>query len=125
MPVNPFQATAEMSWGGYQSMKPAQGAVGGRLGGGMEKGYTSRPNMVAPTDNTLKPTPQAKGAMPMGKADIGRPDYGKGSPAAPAREGRRTAFGGMGAGAVKGGGSGMTAGGDIKFSLNYWDSSYQ
>lgn len=118
MPVNPFQATAEMSWGGYQSMKQAQGAVGGRLGGGLEKGYTSSANMQGPTKGELKPTPQAKGAMPMGKADIGRPDYGRGAPEAPAREGRRTAFGGMGAGATKGGGSGMTAGGDISFDLS-------
>lgn len=117
MPVNPFQATAEMSWGGYQSMKQAQGAVGGRLGGGLEKGYRSSANMQGPTVGELKPTPKASGRMPQGNANIGRANYGKQQTEQPQRQGRTASFGGMGAGATKGG-SGMTAGGDISFDLS-------
>jgi len=115
MPINPFQTTAEMSWGGYSTQKQNAGVVGGRLGGGIEKGYASRANMQAPTENTLKPTPKAGGNMPQGNANIKRPDYG--SQQQPQRNGRLASFGGMGAGATKGGGSGMTAGGNMTFDL--------
>ena len=121
MPINPFQTTAEMSWGGYSTQKQNAGVVGGRLGGGIEKGYASRANMQAPTENTLKPTPKAGGNMPQGYANIRRPDYG--SQQQPQRNGRLASFGGMGAGATKGGGSGMTAGGNISFDLSQDNST--
>ena len=56
--------------------------------------------------------------MPQGNADIKRPNYGAQTSEQPQKGSRRASFGGMGAGAVKGGGSGMTAGGDIKFDLS-------
>lgn len=122
MPINPFQTQAEMSWGGYSTQKQNAGVVGGRLGGGIEKGYASRANMQAPTIGELKPTPKAGGSMPQGNADIRRPDYGS-QQQQPQRNGRLASFGGMAAGATKGGGSGMTAGGDIKFDLRQDNSN--
>lgn len=56
--------------------------------------------------------------MPQGRTNLGRPNYGDQQVQQPQGGGRRASFGGMGAGAVKGGGSGMTAGGDIKFDLS-------
>ena len=122
MPINPFQTTAEMSWGGYNTQKQNAGVVGGRLGGGIEKGYASRANMQAPTTGELKPTPKAGGNMPQGNANIRRPDYGS-QQQQPQRNGRLASFGGMGAGATKGGGSGMTAGGNISFDLSQDNST--
>ena len=58
--------------------------------------------------------------MPKGNANIGRPDYGSQQPQ---RQNRKMAFGGMGAGATKGGGSGMTAGGNINFDLRQDNST--
>ena len=125
MPVNPFQTIAEMSWGGYSTQKQNAGTGHGRLGGGIEKGYASRANMQAPTTGELKPTPKAGGSMPKGNANIGRPDYGSQQSQQPQRGSRKMAFGGMGAGATKGGGSGMTAGGDIKFDLSIGKTDYR
>lgn len=126
MPVNPFQATAEMSWGGYQSMKPSQGAVGGRLGGGLDRGNRTSTNMgQAYTKGELKPTPKASGRMPEGNANIGRPNYGQQQQQQPQqRASRLSKFGGMGDGSTKGG-SGMTAGGDIKFDLSVGKTDYR
>jgi len=121
MPVNPFQTTAEMSWGGYETKKQSAGFVGGRLGGGIERGNRSQANMVNPTIGKLEPTPQAGGNMPQGNANMRRPDYG--SQDQPQRNGRLASFGGMGAGATKGGGSGMTAGGNISFDLSQDNST--
>ena len=122
MPINPFQTTAEMSWGGYSTQKQNAGVVGGRLGGGIEKGNKTSTNMgQSYTTGELKPTPQAGGNMPQGNANIKRPDYG--SQQQPQRNGRLASFGGMGAGATKGGGSGMTAGGSISFDLRQDNST--
>ena len=122
MPINPFQTTAEMSWGGYSTQKQNAGVVGGRLGGGIEKGNKTSTNMgQSYTTGELKPTPQAGGNMPQGNANIKRPDYG--SQQQPQRNGRLASFGGMGAGATKGGGSGMTAGGSISFDLSQDNST--
>lgn len=118
MPINPFQQYQEAGFAGVNLRAQQRGTSQMGAGSLSGQGHRSQANMQGPTYGELKPTPQAKGAMPMGKADIGRPDYGRGAPEAPAREGRRTAFGGMGAGATKGGGSGMTAGGDISFDLS-------
>lgn len=120
MPVNPFQSTAEMSWGGYQAMKPSQGAVGGRLGGGVEKGYTSRPNMVAPTENTLKPTPKATGKLAEGNADMKRPSFKQQQPTSQQREGRRSAFGGVHGGGAKAGVGGTAIHGDVIITTGGW-----
>ena len=118
MPINPFQTTAEMEWGGYTSKKSYRGQ--GQMGAGSlaGQGHRSAANNQGWTVGELKPTPQAKGAMPMGKANVRRADYGQQQTQQPQREGRRASFGGMGPGATKGGGSGMTAGGDIKFDLS-------
>jgi len=126
MPVNPFQATAEMSWGGYQSKVRSQGGVGGRLGGGIERGNRTNTNMgQGYTEGVLKPTPKASGRMPEGNANIGRPDYGQQKQQQPQqRASRLSKFGGMGAGSTKGGGSGMTAGGNISFDLSYGKTDY-
>lgn len=125
MPVNPFQQYQEAGFAGVNLRAQQRGV--GQLGTGSlaGQGHRSQANNQGYTKGELKPTPQAKGTMPMGKADIGRPDYGRGAPAAPAREGRRTAFGGMGPGAVKGGGSGMTAGGDIKLDFSIGKTDYR
>lgn len=115
MPVNPFQTVAEMSWGDYKTKKSgyvqspqAQSSLAGQ-------GHRSKGWAPGAPEATLE-APRAGGKMPMGNANIGRPDYGSQQPQQ--RQSRRASFGGMGAGATKGGGSGMTAGGDIKFDLS-------
>lgn len=117
MPVNPFQATAEMQWGGYESKKSYRGQ--GQMGAGSlaGQGHSSRANMVAPTEGQLQPTPKASGQMPQGNANIGRANYGQQQTEQPQRQGRTASFGGMGAGATKGGG-GPTAGGNMSFDLS-------
>lgn len=117
MPVNPFQATAEMQWGGYESKKSYRGQ--GQMGAGSLSGQGHRSKGWAPAapEATLS-QPRAEGRMPQGNADIKRPNYGAQTSEQPQKGSRRASFGGMGAGAVKGGGSGMTAGGDIKFDLS-------
>jgi len=125
MPINPFQTLAEMGWGQYHAKKSGaidspkamvtlanQGHRGGKVGA---PGPTTRGLM----------NPQAGGRMPEGNASIGRPNYGNQQPQQPPqRQGRRASFGGMGAGATKGGG-GMTAGGDIKFDLSVGKTDYR
>lgn len=112
MPINPFQTNAEMSWGGYNTQKANSGVVGGRLGGGMEKGNTGKNPNVAWTENQLKPSPKAPNAQPGATADMARADYRADAPPA-AKEGRRRgAFGSGG-----GGRGGYSAGGDININL--------
>ena len=111
MPVNPFQATAEMQWGGYESKKSYRGQ--GQMGAGSLSGQGHRSKGWAPAapEATLS-QPRAEGRMPQGNADIKRPNYGAQTSEQPQKGSRRASFGGMGAGATKGG-SGTTAGGDI------------
>ena len=112
MAVNPFQTVAEMSWGDYKTKKSGsvtsrtpqvsinlsnQGHKGER---GFAPGYT---------EATLG-APRAGGNMPQGNADIKRPNYGQQQSQEPQRQSRRASFGGMGAGATKGGGGGITVG---------------
>jgi len=116
MPVNPFQSTAEMQWGGYESKKSyrSQGQMGaGSLSG---QGHRSKGWAPAAPEATLS-QPRAEGRMPQGNADIKRPNYGAQTSEQPQRGSRRASFGGMGAGATKGGG-GTTAGGDITIDLS-------
>jgi len=122
MPVNPFQTVAEMSWGDYKTKKSgyvqspqAQSSLAGQ-------GHRSKGWAPGAPEATLE-APRAGGKMPMGNANIGRPDYGSQQPQQ--RQSRRASFGGMGAGATKGGGSGMTAGGDIKFDLSIGKTDYR
>jgi len=115
MPVNPFQTVAEMSWGDYRTKKSGavqSPQVSTSLAGQGHRGRGWSPG--AP--EAILEEPRASGRMPQGNANIGRPNYGSQQPQQPQRQGRRASFGGMGAGATKGGG-GMTAGGDIKFDL--------
>lgn len=118
MAVNPFQTVAEMSFGQYDTKK--SGAVRSpqantSLSGQGHKG--ARGFAPGYTEATLS-EPRAGGSMPQGNADIKRPNYGQQQSQEPQRQSRKMSFGGMGAGATKGGGSGMTAGGDIKFDLS-------
>lgn len=124
MPVNPFQTVAEMSWGDYKTKK--SGSISSRapnvstnLSG---QGHRSTGSTQAIPVGSLY-EPRAGGSMPQGNADIKRPNYGQQQSQQPQRGSRRASFGGMGAGATKGGGSGMTAGGDIKFDLRQDNST--
>ena len=122
MPVNPYEGLQQAAWGGKPLTSRTQGAANGQMGAGSlsGQGHRSNPNMVAPTFNELKPTPKASGKMPQGNANIGSANYGQQKIGEPQqRQGRRASFGGMGPGAVKGGGGGgMTAGGNITFDLS-------
>ncbi len=125
MPINPFQQYQEAGFGGVNLRAQQRGT--GQMGAGSlsGQGHRSQANMQGPTYGELKPTPKASGRMPEGNANIGRPDYGQQKQQQPQRQGRLASFGGMGAGAVKGGGSGMTAGGDIKFDLSIGKTDYR
>lgn len=131
MPINPFQSTAEAAFGQYDVKKSgriAQLNTSSSLSG---QGHQSKAWNPGYTTGELSPTPQARGRMAEGSADIGRASYGRSKVEEPTpRESRRMAFGGMGAGATKSGGStfhgnvvintgaGNAAGGDQDFSGN-------
>jgi hypothetical protein len=119
MAVNPFQTVAEMSWGDYKTKK--SGSVTSRtpqvsinLSG---QGHRSTGSTQAAPVGSLY-EPRAGGSMPQGNADIKRPNYGQQQSQQPQRQSRRASFGGMGAGATKGGGGGITVGGDLKIDTS-------
>ena len=112
MPINPYEQLQQANWGGKSLTAQTQGAVGGRLGGGMEKGSTGKNPNVAWTEETLKPTPKAPNAQAGATADMARADYRPDTPPAAAEGRRRGAFGSGG-----GGKGGYSAGGDININL--------
>ena len=112
MPINPYEQMQQAQWGGKPLTADTNRAIGGRLGGGMEKGSTGKTPNVAWTENQLKPSPKAPNAQPGATADMARADYRADAPPA-AKEGRRRgAFGSGG-----GGRGGYSAGGDININL--------
>ena len=112
MPINPYEQLQQANWGGKSLTAQTQGAVGGRLGGGMEKGSTGKTPNVAWTDNTLKPTPKAPNAQSGATADMARADYRPDTPPAAAEGRRKGAFGAGG-----GGKGGYSVGGDLNINL--------
>lgn len=112
MPINPYEQLQQANWGGKSLTAQTQGAVGGRLGGGMEKANTGKNPNVAWTENTLKPTPKAPNARNGATADMARADYRPDTPPAAAEGRRKGAFGAGG-----GGKGGYSVGGDLNINL--------
>lgn len=119
MPVNPFQQYQEAGFAGVnlqatrtgtydQSRTRQMGAAS------LGQGHRSQANNQGVTYGELKPTPKASGKLVEGNADMKRSSYEQTRPEQPKREGRRSAFGGIGdGGGAKAGVGGTAVHGDI------------
>lgn len=140
MPVNPYEGLQQAAWGGKALTVNTQGGTGGqrlggkqnfgaqgveqanttqsggRMGGRPEQANTSRVSGPAPTDNVLRPTPQASSRQNNAAATMGAPDYG-GYKAESAPSARKAAFGGNAGNQQRGNGFNITTG-DITIGNN-------
>lgn len=140
MPVNPYEGLQQAAWGGKALTVNTQGGTGGqrlggkqnfgaqgveqanttqsggRMGGRPEQANTSRGSGPAPTENVLKPTPQASSRQNTAAATMGAPDYG-GYKAESAPSARKAAFGGNAGNQQRGNGFNITTG-DITIGNN-------
>jgi len=119
MPVNPFQQYQEAGFAGVNLQATRTGtydqARTRQMGAAsLGQGHRSQANNQGVTYGELRPTPKASGKLVEGNADMKRSSYEQTRPEQPKREGRRSAFGGIGdGGGAKAGVGGTAVHGDI------------